>query len=114
MEVELTDHLAMSRTRSRPRAGHPQRIDAEDVVTEQASSIDTPRDRTVVEPRIVRSVSGALGFDDKILASTRAVSTRDISAHLGDLRRQRWPRSDLKGHRRGAQGHPRVAGPPIG
>jgi putative transposase len=91
MEAELTDHVGFEPHQEPPggtgntRNGSTPKM----LVTDHgAVPIETPRDRNgSFEPRIVRKGQRRFqGVDDKILALySRALSTRDIEAHLQEI-----------------------------
>jgi putative transposase len=91
MEVELTDHVGYEPHLEPPGGGGNTRNGKtpKTLITEHGKvAIDAPRDRDgSFEPQIVRKRQRRfVGFDDKILALySRGLSTRDISAHLGEI-----------------------------
>ena len=91
MEVELTDHLGFA-PHAEPPGGTGNTRNGSSrkrLITEHGEvQIEAPRDRAgTFEPQIVRKRQRRFaGFDEKILALyARGMSTRDISAHLGEI-----------------------------
>jgi putative transposase len=91
LSAELTEHLGYEPHQEPPGGSGNTRNGStgKTLATEHGPvRIETPRDRnSTFEPQIVRKGQRRFeGFDDKILALySRAVSTRDIEAHLAEI-----------------------------
>ena len=103
MEVELTEHVATSRTASR-LAGRNQRTARRRrrICEHGKVAIDAPRDREGAEPKIVRKRQRRSSGTRRSWRCTAAGSRAGYrGASGGDLWREGRPGADLEGHRRG-------------